>query len=545
MLAPTGIGIVVAIGVSADPRAALIAGAAAVAIGVAMMAPSLIVAALLIVVLVQDAIVDAGFDAARYGDEALLLAGLVGLVANAIRGWLRGDGTDRDLERATARTPLDLPLLALTGVMLASAIAAAVPVHITALGMLALLKGPLAFQLAARIPLDHARVRRVAGALVALAAVAALVGVAQRLGGEGVFALTGQAEYFDTWFGVKAPGPFSHHNALGHVTVLGGALALALAGAVAGSGGRSGGRGSRAGRRRGWAGWLWGSAGQRRDRTGPQSTEGGRWRTPVVAWLGIGGLFAGLLASASRESWIAAAAAAMVVAGLTRRWRALGAAGALSATLVILGGLSYFVSPMLRAEMARRLAGVTAGWLDFGAGFTGWAFRGEYRVYAALKSAEIWSDHPLLGVGPGRFGGAVAQRFGSPVHEAYRVLPLDGVHEPLDLFWARLPAEIGLLGAATYLLVFGAAMAVCVRAAGSGRVRRIGGAEATSRSEDEASTLVRALGYGGVGALVAAIVFATFSPALEDPLVAIPVFVWAGVVWGMGREVREVREVRG
>ncbi len=536
-MVPVVAGVAAALAAHLDALGALLAGGAIVAIGVAMMAPGFLLAALLALVLVQDVIVDGGLGAARYGDEALLLAGLVGVFATVMRECMRGGVSDRTprpraalasaprlrARIALARTPLDLPLLALAAIMLASAVSAGVPLMIATLGMLALLKGPLAFQLASRVSLGDEGVRRVAGGLAMLAAAAALVGVAQRVGGEAVFAITGRAEYFETWLGVKAPGPFSHHNALGHVTVLGGVLALSLASAA---------------------------------------EVGGRWaerrQMRVVALCCL----AGLLASASRESWIAASVAAIVVALVTRRRRALGAAASLGSALAIVGGLSYFVSPILRAEMARRLAGVTAGWHDFGAGFTGWAFRGEYRVYAALKSAEITADNPLLGVGPGRFGGAVAQRFGSPVHEAYRVLPLDGIHEPLDLLWARLPAEIGLLGALAYLGVFGSAMVVCGRGARragvgalssggrgaqggracatleGGRAALGGRAAALSSGGRGASGFVRAMAYGGVGALVAAAVFAAFSPALEDPLVSIPVFVWAGVVWRLGRSER-------
>ena len=504
--APVVAGALAALGTALDGRVALLSVGAALAIAIAVRAPGFALAMLLALVLAQDAIVDAGVDAMRYADEALLLAGLVGIVVHGAIGSKKAERSRASFARRGAvsaephpfaRTPFDLPLLAFISIMLASAVWSGVPALVALLGMLALLKGPLAFELAARIPLRADAVRRVAGAIAVTTALAALIGVAQRVGGAPVFAITGRPGYFEIWQGVKAPGLFSHHNALGHVCVLGGVLALSL---------------------------------------GLAAQEARRIVERRIMWVMAGLCMAGLIASASRESWIAAAVAALVMASIApsrragARIRALAGAALLGVSLAVFGGLSYLGSPLLRTEMARRLAGVSGGWHDFGAGFTGWAFRGEYRVYAALKSLEVFSDHPWFGTGPGRFGGAVAQRFGSPVYEAYRFLPLDGVYEPLDLFWARLPAEVGLLGAIAYVVVFGCAFVVCARA---GRTSRLSADGAMPNAKGQAFT--RALGLGGVGAISAATVFAAFSPALEDPLVSIPIFLWAGVVWRLGR----------
>jgi hypothetical protein len=148
-------------------------------------------------------------------------------------------------------------------------------------------------------------------------------------------------------------------------------------------------------------------------------------------------------------------------------------------------------------------------------GFTGMQFRGEYRVYVLLKSWQIFLDHPFLGTGPGRFGGHIATVFESPIYEQYSFLPLDGVYQPLDVFWSRLVTEFGLLGTALYLWALVAA----------GRIMR-----AASASREP---LARGLGVGGLMALTAVLVFGVFSPALEDPLVTIPFWAWAGLCWSL------------
>lgn len=448
------------------PLAALLGLAAGLATALAALRPGLWLGLLLGLVLLQDLLVARGLARLQVADEVMVLAGLGGLALRALWSWRRGG--------ALPRTPLDLPSLALVLAGLAGAWWNAVPPLVAALGLLALLKGLLAFQLGARTPLAGAAIRRGTDWLLGLAALLAGVGLAQRLGGEAVYGWTGQAAHYARWLGTKTPALFDHHNAFGHAMVFGGALALGLA----------------------WA-------------HAP--------RVPRLALLAAPLCLAGLVVSASRESWLAAvlALAAAALAARSRRLALL----ALVATLVLAAGAAfvYLGSPFLREELARRTAGVGAGWHDYRLGFTGQQFRGEYRVYVLLKSWEVFADHPWLGTGPGRFGGAVAARFPSPVYEAYDFLALDGVLGPLDVFWAGLLAELGLLGALAFLWAFGAALSVHLRALGA------------------TEPLTRGLGLGGVMAWVAVLVFGAFAPALEDPLVAIPFWLWAGLVWRMGR----------
>lgn len=478
-LDPSGIGFALVAGGAAGAAAVLVGPAAlGLALGLAaalvlLRRPALGLGTLLVLVLLQDALVDGGLGPLRYADEALVLLLLAGA---GLRAWRGREPLAR------ARTPLDLPLLAFLVIGAAGAAWNAVPPLVAGLGLLALTKGPLAFLVAAHTPLRRREIARACALLIGLVAAAGVVALLQRAFGEAGHLLTGRGAYWALWQGRKVPGPFSHHNALGHACVLAGALLAGLA--VAESEARGG--ASAAGR--------------------PPPRR-------LAPWLAAAGCGLGLTLSASRESWLATVAAAVALSLGAGSRRVTAAALAGSAALLATGAAIYAGSQALRAEMARRLAGVPAGWRDFELGLTDWAFRGEYRVYALRKSLEILADRPWLGTGPGRYGGAVAQRYGSPVYDAYAFLPLDGVYEPLDLFWARLPAELGLLGAGAYLWMLGVLLAAAIAAQ---RLR---------------APLLRGLGLGAAAAFVAALVFAAFSPAFEDPLVAIPLWALGGVLW--------------
>lgn len=461
--------------VRADLAAAILI-AAALAILAAALWPGAWLGLLLVLVILQDWLSARGLPLVQFADEALVLAGLAGIVA---RTWWRiqAEGTrpaDRTRCVAIPRTPLDLPTLAFAAVGVVAAVAEDIPPVVAALGLLALMKGLLAFQLGARTPLSDRGLRRGLRIVLGLIAALALIGLLQRLGGEPIYRLTGQAGHFATWIGGKTPSLFFNHNAFGHALVLGGALALGLALGL----------GTAVGRRT-------------------------RRRLALIALACL----AGLVVAGSREAWLAAAVGVAVVAAVGRSRRLV----MLAAAVVVVIGIGAVTvslgSPLMRAELARRSAGIGDGWHAYRLGFTGQQFRGEYRVYVLLKSWDIFRDHPVWGTGPGRFGGQVAVRYPSPIYPRYDFLPLDGQHAPLDVFWARLLTEFGLAGTLCYLAAFAAALRIHWRA---------------RRSSDP---LTRGLGLGGLMAWVAIALFGVFSPALEDPLTAIPLWIWAGVVW--------------
>lgn len=433
------------------PAALLLAGVAR--------RPGAGLALLLGLVLLQDPLALAGLGWLQMADEGLVLLLSLALLVDA---WRRG---------RLSRSPLDLPTLAFLALALLSALWQAVPPWIAGLGTLSLLKGLLAYHLAARLPRPRRALLRGLPWLLLPAVAAALLALAQRLIGAPVYAALGRSDYYQLWQGGKAPSFYFNHNALGHLLVLAGLLCLALV--LAGS-------------------------------------RVARW--PALLCL------AGLLVSASREGWLAALAGLLALALRQRSRRSLVLLALVGGGLALGGGAVYLGSPLLRAELERRSAGVWEGWRLYRMGYDGWAYRGEYRVYNLLKSWDIFLDQPLLGTGPGRFGGATAVRYPSPVYEAYDFLPLDGAYIPLDVFWSRLLTEFGLLGAAAYLACLAAVGRQAWRAAGAGR------------------PLGRALGLAAWMSLAAILVLGCLSPALEDSLSALPFWALGGMSWALGQE---------
>ncbi len=81
-----------------------------------------------------------------------------------------------------------------------------------------------------------------------------------------------------------------------------------------------------------------------------------------------------------------------------------------------------------------------------------------FRKYTILKSLEIWQDHPLLGVGPGMYGGWTSIGFDSTVFQAYgfeqRWIEAIERSKTLDSFWFANLAEVGLLGTISFIILF-------------------------------------------------------------------------------------------
>ena len=447
--------------------AALVLGPIAVA--VATLWPGLVALALIVVVLLQDWLVIVGLERMQMADEALIAVAVLGIAVRALRsGGIR-------------RTPMDVPLLGFVGVGIVSALVRDVPVMVAALGLLSVVKGLLAFEIFAHLRVGRKAAERGVMAVLAVVVALASIGALQRVGGSAVYRATGRLDYYAIWSGGKAPSLMLNHNALGHICVMGGLLAVGLA----------------------------------------LSYSGWKSRRLMLAALVC---LAGLVVSASRESWLAMAAAlpaGAIVTGSRRLWKVA------LATVVVLaiGAVAvYFASPFLRAEIARRSSGVLQGWHSYRLGYSGWAYRGEYRVYVLLKSLEVFRDHLLLGTGPGRFGGQVALVYPSPIYELYRFLPLRGEYHPLDVFWSRLLAESGLIGTAFYL----AALFVATRV------------HLVARKVSD--PLLRGLAIGGWMSVVAVIVIGVFAPALEDPLVAVPFWAWAGFTWSLWSSRAEATE---
>ncbi len=132
----------------------------------------------------------------------------------------------------------------------------------------------------------------------------------------------------------------------------------------------------------------------------------------------------GMLLAVSRSSYVALGLGllcAVLFGGLASRkvWGLLLAAGLLLAPLMAPGIIS-------RVEKVQREGG-------------------DARFTYAKQGFQIAQERPLLGVGPGRFGGVVAQRYGSEVHEEFGI-EFNSTWMTVDSYWLHLVVESGLLG---------------------------------------------------------------------------------------------------
>ena len=98
----------------------------------------------------------------------------------------------------------------------------------------------------------------------------------------------------------------------------------------------------------------------------------------------------------------------------------------------------------------------------------------DLRTLFILNAVPILHDHPLVGVGPGRYGGAIAKIFGTPVYREYGTTALftDPQQDTVDDFWLHTAVEGGVLGV---LALAGAMLTIAIpiyRAALSAKGRR-------------------------------------------------------------------------
>lgn len=92
---------------------------------------------------------------------------------------------------------------------------------------------------------------------------------------------------------------------------------------------------------------------------------------------------------------------------------------------------------------------------------------GDLRVLFVLNGTRIVADHPVLGVGPGRYGGAAADIYGTPVYARYGTDKLfrNPSQGTVDDFWLHLVVESGVLGLAIYLAMVATALVPIIRRA--------------------------------------------------------------------------------
>ena len=213
-----------------------------------------------------------------------------------------------------------------------------------------------------------------------------------------------------------------------------------------------------------------------------------RWLAGAIAFV----LLLALWLSFSRGAWIALVlGVATMLALVDRRALLLGAlAGVLS-----FGTAVYMPRNLLVANSPARpnIVGSTVervGQVGIG---------GDLRTLFVLNAVPIIRDHPVLGVGPGRYGGAVAHNYGTPIYAEYDTDRLfwNPNQRTVDNFWLHLVVETGILGLATFLA---AAMIPGLRVLGAAR-----------RAEGW-----RRIAFGGIAAATAAMAVSSVTTMLLE-----------------------------
>ncbi len=142
----------------------------------------------------------------------------------------------------------------------------------------------------------------------------------------------------------------------------------------------------------------------------------------------------------SRGAWLGLALATLVVAGIIDRRVIL--------AILLLAALAYgtahvvpraLLADATSSQLELDLEGATIGRIGaIGAG-------NDLRTLFIQNALPIIGDHLLVGAGPGRYGGSVSARFGSPLWNEYT----DGavpVYRTVDNFWLHILVEAGILG---------------------------------------------------------------------------------------------------
>ncbi|MEK6192244.1 MAG: O-antigen ligase family protein [Chloroflexota bacterium] len=176
-------------------------------------------------------------------------------------------------------------------------------------------------------------------------------------------------------------------------------------------------------------------------------------------WIAFGmalALVLALLLTYSRGSWLGVAVGFGVLALIIDR-RALVAFG-----VVVL--LAYVTAVVMPKGI---LAGASLGYDPFATTINRFNAVGEGRDLRSLfivNALPIVVEHPILGVGPGRYGGAAASVFGSPVHVGYGTDLLLTNQLTVDNFWLHMGVEGGVLGFSAFLAMIGTALIQPIRA---------------------------------------------------------------------------------
>lgn len=369
--------------------------------------PTLVVAssATLADPVIVPALWPAGFDPSPIGlSEPMLLAAGGVILATAVR-------------RRTVGSAVRDPVLVFTTLLVAAAIISAlangVPLGVAALGIVVTIDAIAVFVAARMIQVDGRSAAAAVAVIVGVVALASVVGIAQVLVDPRLFGITPFIGQFGE--GVRI-GSF-----LGNPNMLASVIGLALPFTMFAS--------ARPGRM--------------------------HWPARVALYL----LLLALLLTYSRGGWLAVGIGATVGA-LLLAWRAL---PVLAIAFTLAWGTAAIL-PQAGAGPERADGGLVGSTVDR---FAHLGDGDDLRARFLRDGLPILADHPVLGVGPGRYGGAVAAIVPSPVYDAYGT-GLFGYRTVHD-FWLHLAGELGIVGLTIFLTMIAGLLVRFVRAARSAR----------------------------------------------------------------------------
>jgi O-Antigen ligase len=292
------------------------------------------------------------------------------------------------------------------GVAVASAAVNGVPPLVAGFGIIATLDAVAVYFMARILPFDRRAISLSVAALVATATVAALLGIAQAL-------LTPQILWFQAYAGrfgegARVSGFMGNPNLL--AALIGVALPFALFGTL------------------------------------HLPARRGRWLAMATLFI----LTFALILTFSRGAWVAVILG-VAIGTLLVDWR----------LLVVMAG-TVLIAYLLAGNTPRNLLVDPNDLPPYGSEdappdiFDALGNRLDYigelrdlRLRYIVEGIPILLDNPVLGVGPGRYGGAVARITDSPVYEEYGT-SLYG-YRTVHNFWLHTFGEVGALGLAVFL----------------------------------------------------------------------------------------------
>ncbi|HJP71906.1 MAG TPA: O-antigen ligase family protein [Candidatus Limnocylindria bacterium] len=348
------------------------------------------------------AILPRGFDPSPIGlSEPMLLAAGLVIAVSATR---------RRAAAAAFRDPVPVLAALFVAAATASAVINRVPPAVAVLGIVVTVDAIAAFVAARMLRVSAGRAGWAVGAVVGVVLIAAVVGIAQHVVDPQIFGLVPFIGQFGE--GVRIGSFLGNPNML--ASVIGLALPFALF----------------------------------------TSARGDRLRWPARVALFV--LVLALLLTYSRGGWLAVGIG-LIVGALLLEWRAL-------PVLAVVVALAWGTAAVLPrgGGPIDELAGPVDSTVDRFAHLGG---GDDLRARFLRDGLPIVDDHPVLGVGPGRYGGAVAAIVPSPVYDEYDT-GLFG-YRTVHNFWLHLLGETGVVGTTLFLALIAGLLIRFVRAARS------------------------------------------------------------------------------